>query len=44
MLERLTQVPLQVASRKRYAVPAAGSTARYKKRHQGVIDQVFNKK
>ncbi|MGB0836717.1 MAG: 2-oxoglutarate dehydrogenase E1 component [Flavobacteriaceae bacterium] len=41
MLERLTSKRLQVVSRKRYAVPAAGSTARFKKRHQQVINQVF---
>jgi len=42
MLERLTEVPLEVVSRKRYSVPAAGSTARFKKRHQAVLDQIFN--
>jgi 2-oxoglutarate dehydrogenase E1 component len=41
MLERLSSVPLQVVSRKRYAVPAAGSSTRFKMRHQAVIDQVF---
>ncbi len=34
-------VNLQVASRAFYAVPAAGSSARFKSRHQRVIDKVF---
>jgi 2-oxoglutarate dehydrogenase E1 component len=42
MLERFDLVRLQVASRKYYAVPAAGSSTRFKKRHQKVIDSVFN--
>lgn len=42
MLERFDLVKLQVASRKYYAVPAAGSNTRFKKRHQKVIDSVFN--
>jgi 2-oxoglutarate dehydrogenase E1 component len=42
MLERFNLVRLNVASRKYYAVPAAGSSTRFKKRHQGVIDRVFN--
>ena len=42
MLERFDLVKLQVASRKYYAVPAAGSSTRFKKRHQRVIDAVFN--
>ncbi len=42
MLERFNLVRLNVASRKYYAVPAAGSSARFKKRHQAVIDSVFN--
>jgi len=41
MLQRFNSVPLKVASRKYYAVPAAGSSTRFKKRHQAVIDQVF---
>jgi len=41
MLQRFTNVKLEVASRKYYAVPAAGSSARFKKRHQAVIDTVF---
>ena len=42
LLERFDLVKLQVASRKYYAVPAAGSNTRFKKRHQRVIDAVFN--
>ncbi len=34
-------VKLQVASRPFYSVPAAGSSARFKRRHQRVIDMVF---
>ncbi len=41
LLQRFELVPLKVASRKYYAVPAAGSSARFKKRHQAVIDKVF---
>jgi len=33
---------LSVCSRPFYAVPAAGSSARFKRRHQRVIDSVFN--
>ena len=43
MLQRFELVDLTVRSRSYYAVPAAGSTTRYKKRHQAVIDSVFNK-
>ena len=42
MLERLELVKLNVRSRKYYAVPAAGSSTRFKKRHKAVIDSVFN--
>ncbi|MCL7753870.1 2-oxoglutarate dehydrogenase E1 component [Polaribacter sp. Z022] len=42
MLERLDLVKLNVRSRKYYAVPAAGSSTRFKKRHQAVIDSVFS--
>jgi 2-oxoglutarate dehydrogenase E1 component len=42
MLQRLDSVKLEVASRKYYAVPAAGSKTRFEKRHRGVIDSVFN--
>ena len=42
MLQRFTQVRLEVASRKYYAVPAAGSKARFEKRHQQVIKDVFD--
>ena len=43
MLQRFELIDLTVRSRNYYAVPAAGSTTRYKKRHQAVIDSVFNK-
>jgi len=43
VLQRFELVDLTVRSRNYYAVPAAGSTTRYKKRHQAVIDSVFNK-
>ena len=42
MLERLELVKLNVRSRKYFAVPAAGSSTRFKKRHKAVIDSVFN--
>ena len=42
MLERMELVKLNVRSRKYYAVPAAGSSSRYKKRHKAVIDSVFS--
>ena len=42
MLERLDLVKLNVCSRKYYAVPAAGSSTRFKKRHKAVIDSVFS--
>ena len=42
MLERLDLVKLNVCSRKYYAVPAAGSSTRFKKRHKAVRDSVFN--
>ena len=42
MLQRFNLVKLEVASRKYYAVPAAGSSTRFKKRHQAVIDSIFN--
>ncbi len=42
MLQRFELVDLTVRSRNYYAVPAAGSTTRFKKRHQAVIDSVFN--
>ncbi|MEN8776291.1 MAG: 2-oxoglutarate dehydrogenase E1 component, partial [Polaribacter sp.] len=44
MLERFDLVKLNVCSRKYYAVPAAGSSTRFKKRHRAVIDSVFNDK
>jgi 2-oxoglutarate dehydrogenase E1 component len=33
---------LEVASREYHAAPAAGSSARFKKRHQKVIAKVFD--
>lgn len=42
MLQRFELVNLTVRSRKFYAVPAAGSSTRFKKRHRAVIDSVFN--
>ena len=42
LLERFDLVRLNVCSRKYYAVPAAGSSTRFKKRHKAVIDSVFS--
>ncbi len=42
MLERFPKLRLEVASREYHAVPAAGSNARFKKRHQKVIAKVFD--
>ena len=42
MLQRFELVKLSVASRKYYSVPAAGSSARFKRRQRAVIDMVFN--
>ncbi len=44
MLQRFELKNLSVCSRKYYAVPAAGSSTRFKKRHRAVIDSVFNNK
>ncbi len=41
MLQRFRLVHLEVASQPFYAVPAAGSAARFKRRHQRIIDKVF---
>ncbi|OGS73024.1 MAG: 2-oxoglutarate dehydrogenase E1 component [Flavobacteria bacterium RIFCSPLOWO2_12_FULL_35_11] len=41
MLQRFRLVNLEVASQAFHAVPAAGSSARFKRRHQRVIDKVF---
>ena len=41
MLQRFNLVSLQVISRPFYSVPAAGSSARFKIRHQRVINKVF---
>ncbi|WKD85673.1 2-oxoglutarate dehydrogenase E1 component [Polaribacter huanghezhanensis] len=42
MLERFPKLQLEVASREYHAVPAAGSSARFKKRQQKVLDKVFD--
>jgi len=42
MLHRFRLVTLEVASQPLRAVPAAGSTARFKRRHQRIIDNVFD--
>ncbi|GGK54882.1 MULTISPECIES: 2-oxoglutarate dehydrogenase E1 component [Flavobacteriaceae] len=41
MLQRFRLVHLEVASQPFYAVPAAGSTARFKRRHQRILDNIF---
>ena len=41
MLQRFRLVNLEVASQPFYSVPAAGSSARFKRRHQRIIDNVF---
>ncbi|WP_111709020.1 2-oxoglutarate dehydrogenase E1 component [Lutibacter citreus] len=41
MLQRFRLVNLEVASQPFYAVPAAGSSARFKRRHQRIIDGIF---
>ncbi len=42
MLQRFRLVNLEVASQPFYAVPAAGSSERFKRRHQRIIDTVFS--
>ncbi len=42
MLQRFELKDLKVRSRKYYSVPAAGSSTRFKLRHQKVIDSVFD--
>ncbi|PQJ75418.1 2-oxoglutarate dehydrogenase E1 component [Polaribacter gangjinensis] len=42
MLQRFELVNLNVRSLNYYAVPAAGSSTRFKKRHKAVIDSVFS--
>ena len=42
MLQRFEMKDLQVRSRKYYSVPAAGSSTRYKLRHQKVIESIFD--
>jgi len=41
MLQRFRLVHLEVASQPFYAVPAAGSSARFKRRHQRILDKIF---
>ena len=42
MLDRFPKLRLEVASREYHAAPAAGSSTRFKKRHQKVLDIVFD--
>ncbi len=42
MLQRFELKDLKVRSRKFYSVPAAGSSTRFKRRHQKVIKSVFD--
>ncbi|RXP59396.1 2-oxoglutarate dehydrogenase E1 component [Lutibacter sp. HS1-25] len=42
MLQRFRLVNLEVASQPFKAVPAAGSSTRFKRRHQRIIDKVFD--
>ncbi len=42
MLQRFELKDLKVRSRKFYSVPAAGSSTRFKRRHQRVIESVFD--
>jgi len=42
MLQRFRLVNLEVASQPLRAAPAAGSSARFKRRHQRIIDNVFD--
>ena len=42
MLERFELARLECASRDYHSAPAAGSSARYKRRHQKVLDKVFD--
>ncbi len=42
MLERFENATLECASRGYHSAPAAGSSARFKRRHQAVIDKVFD--
>ena len=44
MLQRFELKDLKVRSRKYYAVPAAGSSARFRARHRRVIESVFDNK
>ncbi|MCF6214284.1 MAG: 2-oxoglutarate dehydrogenase E1 component [Flavobacteriaceae bacterium] len=43
MLQHFTEVKLELASQKLNAAVASGSSMRFKKRHQVVIDKVFSK-
>ncbi len=42
ILQRFKLVNLEVASQPFYAVPAAGSSARFKRRHQRILNKVFD--
>ncbi len=42
MLERFELAKLECASRDYHSAPAAGSSARFKRRHQRVLDKVFD--
>lgn len=42
MLERFELAKLECASRDYHSAPAAGSSTRYKRRHQRVLDKVFD--
>jgi len=43
LLQRFRLVNLEVASQPFHSVPAAGSSARFKRRHRRIIDNVFEK-
>jgi len=42
MLQNLTEIKLNVVAQKPSAAPASGSSSRFKKRHQEVINKVFS--
>jgi 2-oxoglutarate dehydrogenase E1 component len=43
MLQHFTEVKLEVVAQKLSAAPASGSSVRFKRRHQELIDKVFKK-
>ena len=43
MLERFDLAKLQPATEEYRSAPAAGSSTRFKERHQAIIDKVFTK-